>query len=83
MRRRLLIILTFALVAAACGPGGASPPIESGGVAEAASVIGSTPPTSTPDGVQIPDISLTLADGSTFDLATIDTPVMMIFWAEW
>lgn len=83
MRRQFLAVLTVALLAVACGGDGASAPEESGGVADAAAVIGSTPPTSTPEGVQIPNVTLSLADGSTFDLAEIDTPVMMIFWAEW
>lgn len=83
MRRLLIAVTILSLVAVACGGAGGSSQSGSGAVVEAAAVIGSTPPTSTADGVRIPNVSLRLADGSTFDLADIDTPVLMIFWAEW
>ncbi len=79
---RILALVAFALVAAACG-GTATGVAPAPGVAEAAPIIDSTPPTSTPGGVVIPNISLTLADGSTFDFGQVATPVMLVFWAEW
>ncbi len=82
MYRLPAILISFALVATACGGGSEA----AGGVAAiptAAAEIGTTPPTSTANGVSIPDISLTLVDGSTLDFAEVDTPMMIIFWAEW
>ena len=83
MSRLVALSIALALTAAACG-GGASD--GAGGLAAVPTVeavIGTTPPTSTPEGVAIPNVSLTLADGSTLDFAEVDTPMMIVFWAEW
>ena len=40
-------------------------------------------PTPDPDRPMAPDVSLELADGSTFVLAEEDEPVFLVFWAEW
>lgn len=79
---RIPTLVAFALMALACG-GAAAEVAPAPAVAEAAPLIDSTPPTSTPGGVVIPNIALTLADGSTFDFGQVDTPVMLVFWAEW
>jgi hypothetical protein len=76
-------LLMLAVVAAACGGGSETTGGPSATVHPAAAVIDSTPPTSTPDGIALPDVSFTLADGSTFDFGAVDTPVMLVFWAEW
>ena len=85
MSRLIRSLAALIVVVAACG-GGAEPGAGAAtgdGVASAQAVIGSTPPSSTPDGIEIPSVALTLADGSSFDFAEIDTPVMIVFWAEW
>ncbi len=36
------------------------------------------------DGVfYAPDFTVVLSDGSTLDTSQIDTPIFMMFWAEW
>lgn len=85
MSRKVWLLLAFVFGAVACGGPGAETTSEppAGTVSEAAAVIGSTPPTSLPDGIVIPNVSFTLADGSTLDLAEVDTPMLLVFWAEW
>lgn len=36
-----------------------------------------------PDGPDAPDFTVTLADGSEFNLSAEQKPVYMVFWAEW
>lgn len=31
----------------------------------------------------VPDFTFGLADGSVFDAAAVDTPIYVMFWAEW
>ena len=35
------------------------------------------------DGPSVPNFTLELDDGSTFELASAPRPVMLVFWAEW
>lgn len=75
-------IPVFALLFAACGGGDAS-----------SVVVGDGSPNSTlatthqvvrqGDDFIFPDWSFGLADGTTFDTATVNTPVFVMFWAEW
>lgn len=87
MTRPAWISIAFALIITACGGGATQQPTvgppDSSSVAEAAAVIGDTTPTSLPNGIAIPNVSLTLADGSALDFAEVDTPMLLVFWAEW
>ena len=72
----------FVVLFAACGGGDAS-----------SVVVGDGSPDSTlatanqvvrqGDDFFVPDWSFGLADGTTFETAAIDTPVYVMFWAEW
>jgi thiol-disulfide isomerase/thioredoxin len=76
-RRLPLLVVLLALVAAACG--GSSTPeatTTTGGGAAATTVAATTGPAA-------PDFTLDLADGTTFTLSGDDTPVYLVFWAEW
>ncbi len=35
------------------------------------------------EGPAAPNFTLALADGSTYELASAERPVMLVFWAEW
>ena len=83
--RILVGLVVAAVIVGGCGGGSAETTADAREPAAqpAAVVIDSTPPTSTAAGVEIPNVSLTLADGSAFDFAEIDTPILVVFWAEW
>jgi multidrug efflux pump subunit AcrA (membrane-fusion protein) len=84
VKRRLATITVLGgLLLAACT--GSSSDVESNAPAVAAAdvQVANTPPTSQADGIVVPNFSLTLADGQPFDLAAADTPVYLMFWAEW
>ncbi len=74
--RRLMPLVMFVL--AACG-GVESVPATA--VVGPATVAG--PLTQVDDAVVVPEFTLTLADGSVFDSERVDTPVYLMFWAEW
>jgi hypothetical protein len=80
--RLLVAVAALALVMTACG-GDDTRPTDSTTVSSANPQIGGAPPTSTPEGYEIPSVTFTLSDGTSFDLAAAGTPVMMVFWAEW
>ena len=76
---RLKWISAALVLVAACGSGGAGeaaslqygPATVAGAVEQVDGVV------------YAPDFTVVLDDGSTFDTAQIDTPLYIIFWAEW
>jgi hypothetical protein len=89
MRTRALLI-SIALLAAACGgtsttstaPSGTEPPAAS--ETTVAPAAGSdTTGAAEPEGPAAPNFSTILADGSDFVLADHGRPVYLVFWAEW
>jgi hypothetical protein len=98
MRRSVLLIAAFAVVAASCGGGSdtASSTSESGDSPVTTSPVTTSPTATSPLGVEAPtttvapvegpaapDFTLALGDGGEFTLSAEQKPVYLIFWAEW
>lgn len=85
MRPYLSSLLAVVLVVGACGggsaDGGDAGPLTA--VAPADVQIDTSTIVTTPQGPIVPDFTMTLADGTRFDLADVDTPLYVMFWAEW
>ena len=84
--RKLILLLVFGLITAACGGAETTPDLtEATAAPTTADVAGTEAPPASPsvDGPPAPDFELVLADGGSFSLADEQKPTYMVFWAEW
>lgn len=73
----------FLLLLAACGGGGEASPVAVGDGSPDSTLATDKQVVRQGDDFYVPDFSFGLADGTVFDTAEVDTPVYVVFWAEW
>ena len=76
MRRQLVSLIAFALIASACA-GTATAAVETGG-----EVFGDLT-NDAAGGLVAPDFTFVLHDGTTWRLSDQNEPVLVVFWADW
>lgn len=75
-------IALFVLLVSACG-GGDATSLVVGDDSPGSTLATARQVTRQGDDFFVPDFTFGLADGTVFDSAAVDTPIYVVFWAEW